>query len=121
MVTLPVLLRRFLNSGLHVSLRRDWAGVVYDPAAVGRAVHDLEECHAVFALALVDGELGCGHDVRRVEAARLHLARQHRMLGKERRVPVQVVGVITNKGRQISVSWNCGTRGYRTCLAHLNR
>ena len=55
-------------------------GVFYGPAAVGRAVHDLEERLAVLALALVEGYLVLGHDVRRVETARLHLARQHRML-----------------------------------------
>ena len=78
--TSPVLLRWILDSGLHVGLRRDGVGVFYGPAAVGRAVHDLEERLAVLALALVEGYLVLGHDVRRVETARLHLARQHRML-----------------------------------------
>ena len=83
---LPVLLRWIIDCGLlHVGLRRDGVGVVDGPGAVGRAVHDLEERLAILASALVEGDLSLGYDVRRVEAARSHLARQHRMLWREER------------------------------------
>ena len=79
--TLPVLLRIILDFGLHGGLCRD--GAVDGPGVVRRAVHDLEERLAALALALVEGDLGLGHDVNRVEAARPHLARQHRMLSAQ--------------------------------------